>query len=160
MSEPNGQHTTFGVMTHIIGHAEIVAFSGDSEIVVSVIAHPAGLAGQARGNGAGNCQSIALAFLTAEAAAHASHFRPDGMHRDAQSIRHLVLDFGRVLGRGEDMHLPGLGWLGKCCVAFQVEMLLTTHLDLLGQVMRGIFQRHIDVAVGPDAGAAIEPRFC
>ena len=64
-------HLAERIEAHLIIHAAIMAFSGDNEVIISVIAHLAGSSGEAGRHGTGHGQRIALAFLAAKAAAHA-----------------------------------------------------------------------------------------
>ena len=114
----------------LVGDAEVVPLAGDRHVVVAVIAHLAGLAGQRCGHGTGDGERVALALLAAETAAHAPGFDPDRVEGKRQRLGHLVLDFGRMLGRGEKHHVPVVLRGGEADLAFEVEMLLTADLDL------------------------------
>ena len=95
-----------------------MALAGDHHIVIAVIAHFAGLTGLTRRNGTANRQRVALAFLAAKTTTHAAHFTADRIHRHAQSISDLVLDFGGVLGRAVHNHIPAFLGQGEGCLAF------------------------------------------
>ena len=133
-----------------------MAFAGDHHVVVAIIAHLAGAACFLRDQGAGDGQCVALAFLTAEPAAHPADFNAHGMHRQAKGIGHLVLDFRRVLGRGMDDHVTVILRQGKGGLTFQIEMLLPAHLDLAFDDMRCGFKGLGSIAFLPDARALFE----
>ena len=88
-----------GVHTHAVIYAEIMPFAGDDHVIVPVIAHLGWSSGRRGHDGAGDGQRVALAFLAAKAAAHATGFDPHIVHGLAQGIGHLVLNLSRVLGR-------------------------------------------------------------
>src|SRR5690242_15263097 len=80
--------------------AEIVPLAGQDEIVVAVEAELAWPAGHAGGQSRGHGPLGRLAFLAAEAAAHAPRLAGNVGIRQVENPGHHVLDLGRVLGRG------------------------------------------------------------
>ena len=50
------------------------------------------------------------------------------MHRQADGVGHLVLNFCGVLRRRDDMHVASLARLGKGGLPLEVKMLLTTDM--------------------------------
>ena len=101
-----------------------MALAGEDEVVVAVEAHLAGPAGDARGERRERRPLRRLAFLAAEAAAHAADLAGDIGIRQAEHARDDVLDLGRVLRRGIDVHRPVLARDGERDLAFEIEMLL------------------------------------
>ncbi len=148
-----------GIHTHTVVDAEVVALAGDRHVVVAVIAHLGGPPQKPRHQRAGYGQRVALAFLAAEAAAHAPAFHPHRVHRQANGLGHLVLDLCRMLGRGLDDHAP-FGRQRKRGLSFQVEVLLSAH----GERSRDHLLRPGDggrrVAFRPDDRATLEPAAC
>jgi hypothetical protein len=106
-----------------------VALAGDDHVVVAVVAHLRGPPRERRDHRAGAGERVALAFLAAEAAAHAPHLDADGVHRKTQRLGHLVLDLGRVLGGGMDDHVAPLLREGERGLPFEVEVLLPADLE-------------------------------
>ena len=160
MGEVDPQETPLGIEACAVGDAERMAFAGDDHVVVAVIAHLAGLACQARSNGAGNRQRIPLAFLAAKTAAHAPGLHPHGMHRQTNRLGHLVLYLGRVLGRGIDQHPAIFLRKGKGRLTFQIEMLLPAKLERAFHNVRCGSDGSCGIALLVDAGAFFEPAVC
>ncbi len=148
------------VTTNPIGDPEIMPLAGDHEIIIPVISHLGRLACGGRNHGAGDGQCVALAFLAPETAAHAAGFHPNAMHRQVQRVGDLVLDLGRVLGRGMYNNVAAFLRQGHGGLAFEVEMLLPTHLDHAGNlVWRGVDGLSC-IAFFPDARPVFEPGIC
>ena len=85
-------------IAQIIIDAEIMPLARDDHVVIAVVAHFTGLAGQPGGHGTGHGQSVTLGFLAAKPAAHPTHFGPDGMHWQANRIGDFMLYFSGMLG--------------------------------------------------------------
>ena len=141
----------------VVSDAEIMPLAGDDHIVIAVIAHLAGFAGQRRGDRTGNRQRVALAFLATETAAHAPGLDPHGMHRATNGMGHFVLNFGRVLGRGMHQHVAVVLRQRHGGLTFEIEMLLPAHLDLAREAAAGLGERGLGIALLVDAGAVFEP---
>ena len=92
-----------------------------------------------------------MAFFAAKAAAHTTTFHADRMHRHAQRVGDLVLDFGRVLGRTVNDHVPVILGEGEGCLTLKVEMFLPTHVELTSQAAGGSFNGRFRIALGPRA---------
>ena len=92
-----------------------------------------------------------MAFFAAKAAAHTTTFHADSVHRHAQRVGDLVLDFGRVLGRTVNDHVPVILGEGKGRLTLKVEMFLPTHVELTSQAAGGSFNRGLRIALGPRA---------
>ena len=118
-----------GIHTGAVVDAEVMALAGDHHVVVAVVAHLCGSSGEAGDDGAGAGEGVALAFLAAEAAAHAADLDTHGVHRHAERLGHLVLDLGGVLGGRMHHHVAPLLRQGEGGLAFEVEMLLPAKLD-------------------------------
>ena len=116
-------------ITQIIVNPEIMPLAGDDHVIIAVITHLAGLAGQPGGNGTSDGQRVALGFLAAKPTPHPAHFGPDRVHRQANGLGDFVLNFSGILGRRLHMHLAILAGLGQSCLALQIEMLLPADLD-------------------------------
>ncbi len=148
------------VEARVIVDAEIVALAGDDHVVVAVVAH---LDGAARAGGhqrAGNGERVALAFLAAEAAAHAPRFHPHGMHGHPQRMGDLVLDFRRVLGGGADDHVAAFLRQGGGGLSFEIEMLLRAQFQGAACAVRGGGDGGVRIAPAIDAGSVLEPCAC
>ena len=156
MFERHRQNAAHVVIAHVIVDAEIVAFAGDHHVVVAVIAHLAVLAGVSGRDGTGDGERIALAFLAAEPAAHAPGFDAHGMHGFADGVGDLVLDLGRVLGGGEDVHIAAFLRPGHGGLAFEVEMLLPAKGQLALEAVGGCGERVFGRAFFVDAGTVLE----
>ena len=104
--------------------AEIVPLAGKDEIVVTVEPHLAGPAGHARRKRRERRPLRRLAFLAAEGAAHAADLAADIGIRHAEHARDDMLDLGRMLRRGIDVHRPVLARDGERDLALKIEMLL------------------------------------
>ena len=156
MGEIQRLDPAIGVEANGIVDAEIMAFACHDHIVVTVIAHLAG-ASCARGcDGAGHGERVALTFLAAKTPAHAPGLYPYGMHRGAKRLCHLMLNLGRVLGRGMDDHIAIILRQGEGGLTFEVEMLLSADIDRPAQALGGGGQRGCGVAFLVDAGAVFE----
>ncbi len=157
MGELQPQDAAGPVESAAVVDTEIVPLAGDQEIVVAVIAHLAGPPGDLCCDRTGHGQVVALALLAAEPAAHAPRLHPHRMHRHAERVGHLVLDLGRVLGRGMDMRAAIFGRQGERCLPFEVEMLLPADrdaaVDAVGCCGHGLH----GVADPVDARAVLEP---
>ena len=140
--------------------AKVMPLAGDHHVIVAVIAHLAGPPGQGCRHRTGHGQRIALAFLAAEAPAHAPHFDPDAMHGKAQGLGHLVLDFGRVLGGAVHHHVAALLWQGQGRLTLKVEMLLPADLEAPFHAMRRRRDRGGRIAFGIDARTILETAVC
>ena len=157
LQEIDDADPTLVVMANGVLDLEIVALAGNDEIVVPVIAHGTGPTGLSGGNGAGDCERIALAFLAAEPASHAAHFAAYGIHRNAESVSNLVLDLRRMLGGRVNNHVVPLLRKGECCLPLQIEMLLPADLDLALQDMFRLIERSRRIATVIGTRAIFEP---
>ena len=153
LGEIDAQNATVLVIGHIIVDPEIVPLAGDGHVVVAIIAHLGGAARLGCHHGAGTGQRIALAFLAAKAAAHPAGLDPHGVHWLADRLGDLVLDLGRVLGRGMDDHIAVVLREDEGSLAFEIEMLLPTHFEPPLKALRGGLEGIIHIALGPDARA-------
>ena len=86
------------IKADVIVNAAVMAFSGDDEIIITVIAHFARPPGERGRQRAGDSQRIALAFFAAKPASHAPHFHAHRMLCNIQRLCHLMLNFRWVLG--------------------------------------------------------------
>jgi len=149
-----------GIVAHGIVDAEIMPLAGDGHVVVAVIAHLGGLAGARRHHGAGDGQVVALAFLAAEAAAHAPRLDPHAMHRQAQGMGDLVLDLARMLSGAVHHHVAAFLRQRQRGLALEVEMLLSAHFQPAGQGQRRGLQPGLDIAEAVDARTFLEAGIC
>ncbi len=124
--------------------------AGDRHVVVTVITHLGGAARQARHHGTGAGERVALAFLAAKAAAHPAGLDPHGVHRLADGFGDLVLDLGRVLGRGMDNHIAVVLREDEGGLAFEIEMLLPANFEPPLKAVRRSLERGLEIALGPD----------
>ena len=90
-----------------------------------------------------------MAFLAAETAAHAAGFDPHGGHRQVQGVGDFVLNLGRVLGGGIDVHAVFLRHRGGD-LAFEVEVFLAADLHRAFDDLGGGGDGAGGVAFGPD----------
>jgi len=157
MGEIQRRDAASGVKAYGIVDAEIVAFACDDHIVIAVIAHFAGASRAGGCHGTGHGERIALTFLATKTTAHAPRLYPHGVHRRAKRLCHLVLDLGRVLGRGMDNHVAIILRQGEGGLTFEVEMLLPADIDRPAQSLGGGGQRGCGIAFLVDAGAILEP---
>ena len=160
LGEIDAEHAAAIIVGHVIIDPEIVPLAGDRHVVVAVIAHLGGAARQGRHHRAGAGERIALAFLAAKAAAHPAGLDADRVHRLADGLGNLVLDLGRVLGRGMDDHIAIVLREDEGGLAFQIEMLLPAHLEPPLKAVRRGREGGVDIALGPDAGAFLKAAVC
>ena len=78
------------------------------------------------------------------------------MHRQVQSMGHLVLDFGRVLGGRVHNNIAVVLGQRQGGLAFQIEMLLPAQFQCALDLMRGFINGLVHVAPGPNARAFFE----
>ena len=135
-------------------------FAGDDHVIVPVIAHFTGLAGQPRGDGAGAGQRVALAFLAAETAPHTAGFHPNHMHRHAQGFGHFMLNFRWVLGRAMHQHIAIFTGQGGSGLSFQIEMFLSAQFQHAFDHAGGGGDCGLWVATGVYAWPFLEPAVC
>ena len=110
----------------------VVALAGGGHVVAAAQAQfhrAAGVFGQQRGGGGNDGR---LAFLAAEAAAHAPDLAFDLGGRNAEHARHMMLHFGRMLGGRMHQHVIILAGNGIGDVGFEIEMVLPAD-DLLAR---------------------------
>ena len=124
------------VVTHSPIGAEIVALAGQREVVVAIEADLARSARHARGERGDRRPGAGLAFLAAEAAAHAPRLHGDEGVRDSEDAGDDVLRLGRVLRRGVHRHLVPFAGKGERRLALEIEMLLPADRELAIQPMR------------------------
>ena len=156
MDEIDCDQPTLRIGPRFVADFQIVALARDHHVIVTVIAHFARLARGMGCNRAGHGQSVALAFLTAKTAPHPPHLYPHRRHGQMQGVGHFVLNFGGMLGRGDDVHTIFLRD-GGGNLAFKVEMLLATHLKLALDHHCGL--GHIgQIATAPDDRALFKAR--
>ena len=103
--------------------------AGEDEVVVTVEPHLAGPAGHARRKRRERRPLRRLALLAAEGAAHAADLAADIGIRHAEHARDDVLDLGRMLRRGIDVHRPVLARDGERDLALEIEMLLAADAE-------------------------------
>ena len=80
--------------------------------------------------------SAGLAFLAAEAAAHAPALHDDAIGAGAQGVRHDALHLGGVLGRAQHQHAAVFLRDGRRDLPFEVEMILAADDDGCTQTTR------------------------
>ena len=151
---------TFPIDADTVRDAEIMPLPGYDHVVVAVIAHGTRPAGQLRGNSTGYGQRVALAFLAAKPSAHTAYFAAHRIHRHAQSLGNLVLNLGRMLGRGMNDHVASLLWQGTGSLAFQIEVLLPADIDRTLDHMRRSRYRSGRIALLVNAWAILEAAVC
>ena len=151
-----GDHALVVVADAPIG-AEIVALACQREVVVAIEADFAWSPGQARGERCDRRPGAGLAFLAAEAAAHAARLNGDERVRHAEDAGDDVLGLGRVLGRSVHRHLVGFAGKGERGLAFEIEMLLPADRELAFEPMRGLVDRVSRVAA-PEGVVVLNPR--
>jgi hypothetical protein len=143
------------VEAHLVAYLQVMPLAGDDHVVVAVVAHFA-RAVQAMGrHGAGHGQPVALAFLATKATTHPPHLDPNGGHGQVQRMGDLMLDLGRVLGRGLDEHAVFLRD-GGTDLAFQVEMLLPADFEFSFQPVWGAGDAMGGVALRPQDRTVFE----
>ena len=118
MMEVDAQNAAALIIADIIVDTEIMTLAGDDHIVVSVIAHLARTPGLLRGNRTSHRKRVALTFLAAKATTHAAGFHADRIHWQPNGMGHLMLDLGRVLGRGIHHHIAIILRRGEGGLAF------------------------------------------
>ena len=148
------------IKARAIGNPKRMALAGDGHVIVAVIAHLTGFAGEARGHGAGDGQRVALTFLAAKTTPHPPGLDAHRMHRQANGLGHLMLDFGGVLGGGVDDHAAILLWQGEGGLTFEVEMLLPADLEGVLDHMRRRSDGSRGVAFLINPRAFLEPAPC
>ncbi len=115
---------------------EVVTLAGDDHVVVAVEAELDRTAGLVRTQRGYRRDDGSLAFLAAEAAAHAPHFDRDVAGSEAQDARHPVLHLGRVLGRAVDQHVAVFPGHREGNLPFEIEMVLAADFEFPGQAVR------------------------
>jgi hypothetical protein len=123
-----------------------MAFAGDDHVVVAVGTDLDGTVEFLGGNGRNRRKLVGLGFLAAKAAAHAPHMHRHGVRYRAQRVRHHVLHFARVLGRGPDGDLVILAGNGKGDMAFEIEMILPANAHLALEPERRCRKPGLDIA--------------
>ena len=131
-------------------------FAGDRHVVVTVIAHLAGLPCVPCRDGTGHGQRVALTFLATKAATHAPCFHAHAMHRDTNRLGHFVLYLRRVLRGTHDNHVAAL--LRECerSLTFKIEVLLTADLKVSFDHMGCFRHGPIQVAATVDPWAVLK----
>jgi len=87
------------VETHVVVDAEVVPLAGHDHVVVAVEPNLGGPPSLLHDQGRDGSEQRRLRFLAAEASAHAPQLYRHGVLRPAQNAGHVMLHFGRVLGR-------------------------------------------------------------
>ncbi len=144
-------------ISRTVDNAEFVTLAGDHHVIVAIITHPAGPAGQPGRDRTGACQRVSLTFLSAESSTHPAHFHPNGMHRDTKRLGNLVLDFRRMLAGAVNHHVAAFLRQRQRSLAFQVEMLLPAELKRAFHDMLGGIYRRRGVAIPPHQRAVLKP---
>src|SRR5580704_757976 len=134
------------VVTHSPIGTEIVALAGQCEVVVAIEAHFAWSTRQARSKRRDRRPSAGLAFLAAEAPAHAAGLYGDERVRYSKDAGDDVLRLGRILRRSVHRHLVRFAGKGEGRLPFEIEMLLPADRELAIQVVRGSLDRSRRVA--------------
>ena len=117
------------IKADMIINPHIMPFAGQHEIIIAVIdclGRPACRLHRQRRQDGGQ---IALAFLAAKAATHATCFNRHRIIGKTQRIRHLVLNFGRVLGGTIYRDVSILGRHSQRGLSLKIEMFLTTNIN-------------------------------
>jgi len=110
--------------------------AGDEEIVVAVEPQFDGALQPAGSHRRHARKDRRLRLLAAEAAAHAPALDVHLIGMQVQGMRDQMLHFARVLGRAMDMHRTALFRNRVADLAFQIELLLTAHIELRLESMR------------------------
>ena len=126
IGEVDAEDVALVVEADVIADQEIVALARGGHVVVAVGADLDRAPEPFGGNRGQGGELVGLRLLAAKAAAHAPDLDGYGMRRNAERMRHHVLHFARMLGRGIDGHVLVLARHGKRNMAFQVEMVLAT----------------------------------
>ena len=134
------------VKADVVIDDEIVALAGDREIVVAVGTEldrpPELFGGQRRNYG----EEIPLGLLAAEPATHAPDRNRHRVGRHAESVADHVLDFARMLGRGEERDVVVLARNGQGDLAFEIEMLLPADGHAAAEPVLGARKRRFGIA--------------
>ena len=113
-----------------------MALAGDHHVVVAIETQ-LDRALELRGGQCGDAgEQRGLAFLAAEAPAHATHLDDNLVRRLVEAVGHHVLHLGRVLGRAPQLQAAVLAGRAVGHLALEVELLLTAHRPLALQPMR------------------------
>ena len=136
-----------------------MALAGGGHVLVTVGAdldRAVPLPGGHRGDGG---EEVHLAFLAAEAAAHAPDIHHHGVGGHAKYVGDHVLRFAGVLGGAMHHHVVILSGDGKGDLPLQVHVILPAHVHPPGDAMRGGGEAGFEVAAlqlegGGDMGVA------
>ena len=128
-----------------------MALAGDDHVVITIQAQLDGTPGLEGSDGRERGEQGRLRFLAAKTAAHAPAFDLHPVARAAERMRDDVLDFGRMLRRGQHAHLAFFFRKRKRDLAFEVEMVLPAAAGAPGDAMRCLANRFSGIALGQGA---------
>ena len=124
------------VVADLVVVPEAVAPASDQEVVIAVepqldrALQPAGRHRRDAG------EDRRLRFLAAKRTAHAPAFHLHFIGMQVQRMRDQVLHLARMLGRAVDMHRTAFFGDRVADLAFQIELLLATDIELRAEAMR------------------------
>ena len=125
------------IEAHIVIADKIVALAGDQHVGVAIQAQLHRPLCFARQHGRGRGDQRGLAFLAAEAAAHAPALHDDRVRGHAKRVRDDVLHFARMLGRGMNQHRAVFLRQRDRDLTFKIEMILAADRERALQALRG-----------------------
>ena len=134
------------VISHSPIGAEIVTLAGQGEIVVAIETDLAWLSGPSRGKRGDRRPGAGLAFLAAEAAAHAARLNGNQGVRYSKDAGDDVLRLGRILRRSMYGHLVRFAGKGEGRLPFKIEVLLAADREFAIQPAPSPLNRGLRVA--------------
>ncbi len=142
------------VEADVVAEIERMPLAGGAHVVVArqtQLHRLARLPGEQRGDAGDDGR---LAFLAAEAAAHAAHFDRHRVERNAEHMGDAVLHFGRMLGGGEDMEVAAFARRGDGDLAFEIEVILAAAVKFALQPMSARISARRRYRRAPSSGPA------
>src|SRR5262249_15865982 len=128
------QSTVFFV-AHLEAAVERMALAGEDQVDVAIELDAHGSARLAPSHPREPRPRVTLRLLPTEPAAHARRLDCDLISRAIEDMGDDRLDFGGMLRRRGNEDLAIFATLGPGGVRLEIEVLLTSHLDLAGQAM-------------------------
>ena len=150
----HAQHVSVVVVAHVVLVPEAVAPAGDHEVVVAVQAQLDRTVQGARRHRGDAGELRRLRFLAAEASAHAAALHQHGVRLDAERVCDEELHLARVLRRAVDMHAAAFLGQRVADLTFEVELLLSAHVQTAREPVRRLFDRGVHACFVQAAHAA------
>ena len=135
MDKLNAEYAAFIIETCIVTNFEIMPLTGAAHVVIAVQSQLYGPACQPGHHGRHDGPLCRLGLLTAKGTTNPANLYRHSIDRFSKTAGHQVLHLGRMLGRGQDQHVPIFVGYGNGDLAFKVKVILATGEDLTLQAM-------------------------